>query len=65
MDKINDTYILKYQVINKELGYVYIGKATSIYYISKNENLCSCGWKKTVIKQKDKLIEVIKDKSNN
>ena len=26
---------------------------------NKNENLCSCGWKKTTIKQKDKLIEVV------
>ena len=26
---------------------------------NKNENLCTCGWNKIIIKQKDKLIEVI------
>ena len=25
---------------------------------NKNENLCSCGWKKTTFKQRDQLIEV-------
>lgn len=25
---------------------------------TKNENICSCGWKKTIISQKDKKIEV-------
>ncbi len=28
---------------------------------TRSEHLCSCGWNKTVIKQKDKLIEVARE----
>lgn len=36
---INNTYVIKYQIINKDLGYVYVGKVTDIYYVNKDENL--------------------------
>ncbi len=49
----------------KMLGYETNCPSCGNLLFSKNENLCSCGWKKTTIKQKDKLIEVIKDESYN
>lgn len=36
---IKNTYVIKYQVINKELGYVYIGKVIDIYYVNKDEKI--------------------------
>src|SRR3989339_1196272 len=40
----------------KSLGYETNCPNCGNLLFSKNENLCTCGWKKTIIKQKDKLI---------
>ena len=49
----------------KALGYEANCPSCGNLLFNKNENLCTCGWKKTVIKQKDKLMEVIEDESYN
>lgn len=36
---LNNTYLINYHVINKELGYVYIAKVDDIYYINKDERV--------------------------
>ncbi len=49
----------------KMLGYETNCPACGNLLFNKNENLCTCGWKKTVSKQKDKLNEEIKNESYN
>jgi len=42
----------------KMLGYERSCPKCGNQLFTKSENVCSCGWKKIAIKQKDKLIEV-------
>jgi len=35
---VDNTYIIKYQVINKELGFVYVAKVVRIYYVNQDTN---------------------------
>lgn len=36
---LDNTYLINYRVINKELGYVYIAKVIDMYYINKDEKI--------------------------
>jgi len=45
----------------KSLGYEGSCPKCGNLLFTRSEHLCSCGWKKTSIKQKDKLIEVARE----
>lgn len=39
LNNVKNTYVIKYRVINKDLGYVIIANVESIYYINKDEKI--------------------------
>lgn len=45
----------------KMLGYESACPKCGSLLFTKSEHICSCGWKKTTIKQEDKLIEVTRE----
>lgn len=39
ISNVKNTYVINYKLVNKDLGYVYAGQVTDIYYIDKDQKI--------------------------